>query len=188
MLSARAVTLALPTSLTIARLFAVPATVWLIVTQRLELAFWVFLVAGLSDALDGALARLCDARSQIGQLLDPVADKLLLVATFGALATIGLLPVWVALLVAFRDVAIVTGIGAAHRGEVAIDLRPMMIGKLATALQVGLAGWTLAEAGLDLRDDGVTTVLTLGVAASAVASGLAYGRRWLGAMRNGRPS
>ncbi len=102
--------LSLPNLITLLRLCAVPAAVWLIIQGRLDLAFFVFVGAGVSDALDGWIARRWNLRSALGALLDPVADKALLVSVYVTLALIGVLPDWLAILVVFRDVVIMGGV------------------------------------------------------------------------------
>ena len=99
----------LPNAITLARLLAVPAAVWLVVQGWYEAALWVFLIAGLSDAVDGWLARRLGQVSRLGSLLDPVADKALLVSVFVALGVRDLLPAWLVILVVFRDALIVSG-------------------------------------------------------------------------------
>ncbi|MBX6376813.1 MAG: CDP-alcohol phosphatidyltransferase family protein, partial [Acetobacteraceae bacterium] len=78
----------LPNAITLARICAVPAAVWLMLQDRLDLAFWVFVGAGVSDAVDGWLARVRNARSTLGAVLDPLADKALLVSVYVTLAAI----------------------------------------------------------------------------------------------------
>lgn len=166
--------LTLPNLITLARLCAVPATIWLILQQRLDLAFLLFVAAGLSDALDGWLARVRNARSQIGALLDPVADKALLVSVYVTLAAIGLLPDWLAILVVFRDLLIVGGLlllwMLGHRPLI----QPIFVSKLNTALQIALAALALLAHGFALPLDPWLTALIWMVAGSTLASGAAY--------------
>ncbi len=139
--------LTVPNAITFARLCAVPATVWLIARGRFEAAFWVFALAGLSDGLDGWWARARNARSAVGAVLDPVADKALLVCVFVMLAVADVLPDWIAILVVFRDALIVGGalaLGWAGRPPV---IRPLPVSKLNTALQIALAAAALAMRG-----------------------------------------
>ena len=164
----------LPNLITMARLFAVPATVWLILNGRLDLAFWMFVGAGVSDAVDGWLARVRDARSALGAILDPVADKLLLVCVYVTLAAIGVLPDWLAILVVFRDLVIVGGVLVLWVLGQPPKIRPLMVSKLNTALQIALAALALLLAGFELRADGLLAAAVWTVAGTTLASGAAY--------------
>jgi cardiolipin synthase len=84
--------------------------IWLIATERVHAAFWLLLAAGLSDALDGYIAKNFNARTDLGAYLDPIADKTLLDGIYVALALAGWLPPWLAMLVVGRDVLIVLGV------------------------------------------------------------------------------
>lgn len=168
--------LTLPNLITLARLCAVPATIWLILQRRLDLAFLLFVAAGLSDALDGWLARVRNARSQLGALLDPIADKALLVSVYVTLAAIGVLPDWLAILVVFRDALIVGGLlllwMLGHRPVI----RPIFVSKVNTVLQIGLAALALFTQGFALPLEPATTAMVWLVGASTLASGAAYVR------------
>lgn len=166
--------LTLPNIITFARLLAVPATIWLILQKRLDLAFLVFVAAGLSDALDGWLARVMNARSQIGALLDPVADKALLVSVYVALAAIQVLPDWLAILVVFRDVLIVGGLLLLWMVGQRPVIQPILVSKLNTALQIGLAALALFTAGFGPSMPVALEALIWLVAVTTLASGLAY--------------
>src|SRR4051812_12004044 len=145
----------LPMALTVARLCAVPLTIWLILREDYGAAFFVFVAAGVTDALDGALARWLDARTVIGGYLDPLADKALLVSVYIALAAAGLLPVWLAILVVFRDLLIVGAVLLSHTLGQPMPMAPSRISKLNTVTQVLLAGWVLGMAGLTVADRGI---------------------------------
>lgn len=168
------VLLTLPNLITLGRLAAVPITIWLILQHRLDMAFLLFLAAGISDGLDGWLARATNTRSAIGALLDPVADKALLVSVYVALAFIGVLPDWLAILVVFRDVVIVGGLLVLWMVGAKPPIQPLRISKLNTLLQISLAALALFAAGFaEPLERGVTLLIWL-VAASTLASGLAY--------------
>ncbi|RAI57460.1 CDP-alcohol phosphatidyltransferase family protein [Roseicella frigidaeris] len=172
--AAPAVLVTLPNLITLARLCAVPATVWLILQHRLDLAFLLFVGAGLSDAVDGWLARVRNARSALGALLDPVADKALLVSVYVTLAAIGVLPDWLAILVVFRDLLIVGGVLVLWVLGQPPAIRPLILSKVNTALQIGLAALALLLAGFGLSADGLLTLLIWAVALSTLASGAIY--------------
>jgi cardiolipin synthase len=164
----------LPNAITFARLCAVPAAVWLILQHRLDLAFWVFVGAGVSDALDGWLARVTHSRSALGALLDPVADKALLVTVYVALAAIGVLPDWLAILVVFRDLLIVGGVLVLYLLGAAPPIQPLFISKANTVLQIALAAAALFLAGFGIPDLWLLDALIVAVAASTLGSGAAY--------------
>jgi cardiolipin synthase len=164
----------LPNLITMARLCAVPATVWLMLNGRLDLAFWMFVAAGVSDAVDGWLARVRNARSALGAILDPMADKLLLVCVYVTLAAIGVLPDWLAILVVFRDMVIVGGVLALWMLGQPPKIRPMMLSKVNTALQIALAATALLLAGFGLRADALLSAAVWAVAGTTLASGAAY--------------
>jgi cardiolipin synthase len=164
----------LPNAITLARLCAVPGTVWLIMQGRLALAFWVFVAAGISDGLDGWLARVRNTRSSLGAILDPIADKALLVSVYVTLAAIGVLPDWLAILVVFRDLLIVGGVLLLYVAGQPPAIRPLMVSKVNTALQIVLAAASLLLAGYGWGDALVLDLLIWAVAASTLASGAAY--------------
>jgi cardiolipin synthase len=164
----------LPNLITMARLCAVPATVWLMLNGRLDLAFWMFVAAGVSDAVDGWLARVRNARSALGAILDPMADKLLLVCVYVTLAAIGVLPDWLAILVVFRDMVIVGGVLVLWVLGQPPAIRPMMLSKLNTALQIALAAVALLLAGFDLRADALLSAMVWTVAGTTLVSGAVY--------------
>jgi cardiolipin synthase (CMP-forming) len=164
----------LPNLLTFGRLCLVPATIWLILQQRLDLAFVAFVTAGLSDALDGWLARVTGSVSDLGALLDPIADKALLVSVYVTLAATGVLPDWVAILVVFRDLVIVGGVVvlwlAGHRPAI----KPILISKVNTTLQIGLAALALLVRGFDIAAEEALQVMVWAVVGSTVVSGGVY--------------
>lgn len=164
----------LPNAITFARLCAVPAAVWLMLQHRLDLAFLVFVGAGVSDAVDGWLARAMNARSALGAMLDPIADKALLVSVYVTLAAIDVLPDWLAILVVFRDLLIVGGVIMLWVLGQAPAIRPIFVSKLNTTLQIALAALALLLAGFDLRADWLFTALIWCVAATTLASGATY--------------
>jgi cardiolipin synthase len=164
----------LPNLITFGRLCAVPAAVWLMLHHRLDIAFIVFVGAGLSDAVDGWLARVRNARSRLGALLDPVADKALLVSVYVTLAAINVLPDWLAILVVFRDLLIVGGVMLLWVLGVPAHIKPLMISKANTAAQIALAALALLLAGFGLSAPGLLDAMVWLVAGTTFASGVAY--------------
>jgi cardiolipin synthase len=126
----------LPNIISLSRLLIVPLIVWLILSHQLLAAFGLFLLAALSDALDGFLARVFKLRTTFGAYLDPLADKVLLIGVFSALGNIGLIELWVVILVVFRDVLIIGGILLLSVFESTLKIEPLFISKLNTTVQL----------------------------------------------------
>jgi cardiolipin synthase len=142
------------------------------------LAFWLFVIAGLSDAVDGFLARQLSCRSVLGEFLDPLADKALLMSIFVALGVEGHLPNWIVILVVSRDVLIVGGAMLYHTLTQNLQMSPIFISKINTLAQILLAGFTLAVEALDVEIEMTVVALIWLVAATTVASGATYVVRW----------
>jgi cardiolipin synthase len=166
--------LTVPNAITFARLCAVPASVWLVLDGAYAGAFYVFLAAGLSDALDGWLARRLHAGSALGAVLDPAADKALLVTMYVTMAAVSILPIWLAILVVFRDVVIVGGVLVLALVGHRVSIRPILISKLNTALQLVLIGVALGLAGFAIAAPMLMAALSWAVAASTLGSGAVY--------------
>jgi len=172
--SAQNVLLTLPNVVTFGRLCAVPLSVWLVMEHRFAQAFFLFLAAGLSDAADGWLARRNGGGNSLGALLDPIADKALLVSMYVTLAAVKVLPDWLAILVVFREVLIVGGIAVLSLLGQSVVIRPLYVSKINTALQIVLVAAALFVSGFGITGPIVLSVLVWLVAASTLASGAAY--------------
>ncbi|HYE50787.1 MAG TPA: CDP-alcohol phosphatidyltransferase family protein [Azospirillaceae bacterium] len=166
--------LTVPNAITFARVLSVPVAVWLILNGHLTWAFWWFVAAGVSDALDGFIARSFRSRSKLGGYLDPAADKLLLVATYVALGMEGFLPLWLVVLVVTRDIIIVGGVTVLHLMRERLAMQPLVVGKLNTFAQLALAALVLAVAGPGVGLDFWIGPATWLVALTASWSLLAY--------------
>lgn len=169
----RSATFTLANAITFLRLCAVPIAVWLVLRNQFLAAFWLFVAAGVSDAVDGWLARR-NGPTRLGALIDPIADKALLVSMYVTLAGVHALPDWLAILVVFRDVVIVGGVLALSVVGHPVVIRPLPISKLNTVLQIVLVAATLLLAGLALDWPMLSGLLIWLVAATTVASGSAY--------------
>jgi len=183
-----------PNLITFARLLAVPLAVYLILDRDLEAAFWLFIAAGISDGLDGAIARVFRCRTALGAYLDPLADKALLISVYLSLVSIGEVPLWLVILIVFRDLMILAGVLLAHALREKLVMQPLGISKLNTAVQIILAGAVLAPLSFGLREpalfgfDGVRALVWLAAATTAL-SGIAYVRRGVLVFnRHGRPA
>ena len=159
--------------ITFGRLCAVPLAFWLVLAHRLDLAFFLFVLAGLSDAVDGWLARRYGGNA-VGAVLDPVADKALLVTMYVTLAVVQVLPDWLAILVVFRDLMIVGGVIVLAILGHPVAIRPLYISKVNTTLQIVLIAATLCLTGFDLMAPYLLVSLIWIVAASTLLSGAAY--------------
>ncbi len=163
----------LPNVVTFGRLCAVPLSFWMVLEHRLDLAFFLFVGAGISDAVDGWLARRYGGNA-LGAILDPVADKALLVTMYVTLASVNVLPDWLAILVVFRDVVIVGGVILLGVLGHKVSIRPLYVSKLNTTLQIVLVATALMLTGFGLTVPYVVRILIWCVAATTLGSGGAY--------------
>jgi cardiolipin synthase len=174
----------LPNALSLARLVLVPLAVWQILDLRYDRAFVIFALAGLSDALDGFLARRLDARTTLGAVLDPIADKALLISVYVTLGHAELLPVWLVILVVFRDFLIILGVLLFHLAGQRMIVAPLQVSRINTVAQVACAGWVMAATGFGIMPEPLTTILIVLVTLTTLSSGAAYilvwGRRLAG--------
>lgn len=168
----------LPNLITLARLLCVPFAVWLIVDGSYGAAFWVCVGAGVSDALDGYIAKRFDRRTRLGALLDPVADKALLAGVYLSLGVAGVLPAWLVVLVVLRDSLIVAGFLSIHATAAPKQVQPLFISKINTAVQIALVVFVLARLGLGADGGVVMAVLIAAAGVTTVWSGMSYLLRW----------
>lgn len=136
--------LTIPNSITFARLALIPVFVALHLLGRPGWALLTFVIAGLSDGIDGLLARLLDQRSKLGGILDPIADKLLVLSAYVTLTIEQRLPIWLLALILFRDGWMVIGFIMVRMKNLDVPTQPSRIGKYATfslVVLVVLALW-----------------------------------------------
>jgi cardiolipin synthase len=160
--------LSIPNIITLGRIILVPVIVWAIVSSQMEIAFAIFVIAGVSDAVDGFLAKRFNMSSELGALLDPLADKALLVSIFVSLGIWGAVPRWLVILVVSRDIMIVTAVIVSWLFGKPIPMKPLMVSKLNTVAQVAFAALVLASLGFNFKPApydailmGFVTVFTL---------------------------
>jgi cardiolipin synthase len=134
----------LPNIITLGRILLVPVIVWAIASGEMTVAFAVFAIAGASDAVDGFLAKRFHMTSDIGALLDPLADKALLVSIYVALGIWGAIPRWLVILVVSRDIMIVGAVMVSWLLAKPVAMKPLMVSKFNTAAQVAFAALVLA--------------------------------------------
>jgi cardiolipin synthase (CMP-forming) len=169
----------LPNALTATRVVAAPAIAFLLLRSQFEAAFAVFVLAGLSDAVDGYLAKRLAPGSRVGVYLDPAADKVLMLLSFLTLTKLGVTPLWLTLIVIARDAAIIVGIAAARSLGLSIHVAPLPIGKASTAIQVGYVGMLLFLLAFNIEAEGLRVVAGFATAILTLASAFAYGQVWL---------
>lgn len=170
---------ALPNLISLARLLAVPLVVWLIIQDRYGLAFWVFAAAGVSDALDGFIAKQFGLRTVIGGFLDPLADKALLMSVYVALGYRGQVDAWLVILIVSRDILIIGGAILYQTLTQSLTMQPLLISKINTGAQIAFATLLLAKLGLDISTDyGIVAAASIFVAATTILSGAAYIAVW----------
>jgi len=168
----------LPNAISLGRLLAVPVTIGLMLDGRWALAFWLFVLASVSDAIDGWLARRLDARTTLGSYLDPLADKALLVAVYVTMAFKGVVPAWLVLLTVSRDLLIVGGALLLYVAGQPLRIDPLPVSKLNTVAQLLLAGMVLLHLAYDLDLSLPIAGLTAVVCLTTVLSGGAYILAW----------
>ena len=173
----------MPNLITSLRLAAAPATAALLAAGHFTAAFAVFVLAGLSDAADGFLAKRFNLSSPLGRVLDPAADKALMLAAFVTLALLGAVPEWLAATVVARDVLILSGLAMAMALRAPLAVHPILLGKLSTALQVLYIGWHLAGLAFDWPLGVLSPADAFAVGAATLLSGFGYVSVGLKAMR-----
>ena len=169
----------LPNLITIGRLFLVPLVIVMILNGRWQGAFIVFVVAGVSDAVDGFLAKRCGMASELGAYLDPIADKALIVSIYITLAMVGAIPAWLVILVVSRDIMIVTAVILSWLMEKPLEIAPFAVSKLNTAAQLIFAALMLGSRAFGLDLGPAIPVAQFAVALLTVGSMAAYLAFWL---------
>lgn len=168
----------IPNVITVFRFLLVPPVVVLLLQERFTAALIVFGVAGFSDGLDGFLAKHFNWRSRLGGIIDPLADKLLLVSCFVTLGWLGLIPAWLVLLVILRDLVIVAGATFYHMRIEQFEAEPSVASKLNTAAQILLVLAVLYSFGIQAVPALLMEVLLYSVLATTLWSGFDYVWTW----------
>lgn len=172
-----------PNMLSYGRLLATPFIVWMIAEHNMVAAFFIFVAAGISDALDGFFARRFNLVSDFGKMIDPVADKILLVSSYLGLCLTGYLPLWIGLVVLGRDILIVVAYLASSQKEDWLFPDPLRISKLNTAVQITLAAFVMLHEAFAFPLPGplefLPAVLLYGAGATTILSGASYLVRWV---------
>jgi cardiolipin synthase len=175
----------LPNAISIMRIFLILPILMLFVNDEFGWALGLFLIAGLSDGVDGYLAKKYHWDTRLGAFLDPAGDKLLVAWSYGTLAFLGHIPVWLAVVVIFRDVVIVAGSFMYHYLVRRLDGEPTRISKLNTALEFVFLVFVMSKAGYGWPDDITIIVLGASVLVTVVISGYDYVWNWIRSARTG---
>ena len=174
----------LPNAISLLRIALVAPILMLILQADYVLALALFVIAGVSDGVDGYIAKRFDWHSRLGSLLDPIADKLLVAGTFVTLVYMGLAPFWLAAVVILRDAVIVIGVFVYSLVVGPVDGEPSRVSKLNTALELLFIFFALARAGFDWPAEIALTVLGAAILVTVVVSGVDYVWSWT---RRARP-
>jgi cardiolipin synthase len=168
----------IPNIITVCRILLVYPVIALMLDGRFDWALGLFVVAGVSDAVDGFLAKYFHWQSRLGSYLDPIADKLLLICSYVALAWLGLLPAWLTALVVVRDVVIFSGAVAYYFLLRPFEGQPLLLSKLNTLLQLTLVFAVLVRQGLAPFPEAIVNLLIGLVTLTTLASGVLYVYIW----------
>jgi cardiolipin synthase len=177
----------LPNIITLMRIILVPVIIWAIASQQMKLAFAIFVIAGVSDAVDGFLAKRFKMVTDNGAMLDPVADKALLVSIYMTLGISGAIPGWLVILVVSRDVMIVGAVIISWLLENPIPMKPLMVSKMNTVAQVAFAALVLASLGFGFQAGVFETLVMIAVAMLTALSMALYFVEWARHMSTTEP-
>ncbi|NRA86334.1 MAG: CDP-alcohol phosphatidyltransferase family protein [Rhizobiales bacterium] len=169
----------LPNIITIGRIFIVPVVVWVLLADEFLISLILFIIAGISDFIDGWLARLQNLQTLLGAYLDPFADKLLMGSVYLTLGILGHIPIWLVLCVIFRDILIVSAIIIAWLIEKPLRISPLLISKINTVSQICLVVLTLFDLAFIVDLIQIRDVAYLLIAGTTIASTFAYLIVWV---------
>ena len=165
--------MSIPNLITLGRILLVPVVVWAITSGQMRIAFTLFLVAGISDAVDGFLAKRFHMKSELGAYLDPLADKALIVSIYISLGIAGALPIALVILVVSRDIMIISAFMLAWLVGRPMAVRPLPVSKANTAAQILLATVVLAEHAFGL-EFAVASAVLMGLVALLTLLSIAF--------------
>jgi cardiolipin synthase len=163
----------IPNLITLARILLVPVVIWAITSGEMRIAFLLFFAAGVSDAVDGFLAKRFGMVTELGTYLDPLADKAMIVSIYVALGIADAIPHWLVILVVSRDVMIVGAVMLSWLVDKPVALKPLLVSKLNTVAQIVLALVVLCALGFNF-DAAVTIVLLTGTVAALTLLSIAF--------------
>jgi cardiolipin synthase (CMP-forming) len=169
----------IPNLLTLSRLCLVPVIIVMITSHAWLAAFAIFVIAGVTDAVDGFIARHFNQRTELGAYLDPLADKALLVSIYITLAIVNIIPSWLAIIVVARDIMIFGAIMLAWILNNPITIQPLKISKANTFMQIAFAALMLGTLAFNISNSTLQDAMILVVAGLTISSVGAYLSLWL---------
>jgi cardiolipin synthase len=166
----------IPNLLTLTRIVLVPVIVILLIEASFFKAMIVFIIAGITDGLDGFLARVLNQKTILGAYLDPLADKALIIASFVTLSVIGVVPGWLSVIVISRDCIIIVGISVLVLMEIHFEVKPTFLSKVTTALQLLTIFMVMIFLGLSIKfeNHAIDDIMYWLTALFTIASGFNY--------------
>ncbi len=156
-----------------------PVVVWAIAAGQMGIAFLLFMMAAVSDAVDGFLAKRFGMKTELGAYLDPLADKVLIVSIYVTLGSTGVIPLWIVILVVSRDIMIVGAIMLSWLIGKPVKIKPHVVSKANTAAQIVFACLVLATLGLGIDASALLTLVMWLVAALTLLSVAFYVAEWV---------
>jgi cardiolipin synthase len=171
--------LSIPNLITLARIILVPVVVWLIASGQLQVAFLLFLAAATSDAVDGFLAKRFSWKTELGAYLDPLADKVMIVSMYVTLGITGVIPLWIVILVVSRDIMIVGAIILSWVVNRPVKIRPLVVSKVNTGVQIVYVGLVLWSNGYGYDTEPLLTLVMVLVAVLTLLSVGLYLAEWV---------
>ena len=174
----------IPNAISIMRIFLIAPIIILFVNDQFAWALGLFVIAGLSDGIDGYVAKKYGWNTRLGAFLDPAGDKLLVAWSFGTLAYLGHIPVWLAVIVIMRDVIIVAGSFMYHYLVRRLEGDPTFISKLNTGLEFAFLIFVISKAGFGWPDDITITIVGAAGLVTVVSRGYDYGSNWIRSARS----
>jgi cardiolipin synthase len=179
----RGARVSIPNLITLARILLVPVVIWAITSGEMRIAFLLFFAAGVSDAVDGFLAKRFGMVTELGAYLDPLADKAMIVSIYVALGIAEAIPRWLVILVVSRDIMIVGAVMLSWLVNKPIALKPLLVSKLNTVAQIALALVVLGALGFNFEGETAIMMaimmLTALVAALTLLSIAFYVAEWV---------
>ncbi len=171
--------MSIPNLITLGRILLVPVVVWAITAGEMRVAFVLFLAAGITDAVDGFLAKRFGMATELGAYLDPLADKAMLVSIYVALGITDAVPRWLVILVVSRDIMIVSAVILSWLVDKPVPLKPLGVSKLNTVAQISLACVVMAAVGFEFDASLAVMALTAVVTALTLLSIGFYVAEWV---------
>jgi cardiolipin synthase (CMP-forming) len=169
----------IPNLITLARILLVPVIVWAIASRQMQIAFALFVVAGMSDLVDGFLAKRFGMATELGAYLDPLADKAMIVSIYVTLGIEDAIPRWLVILVVSRDIMIVCAVMLSWLVDKPVKLKPLTVSKLNTLAQILLALVVLASLAIGFDAELGINALTALVAVLTLLSVAFYVAAWV---------